>query len=274
MITAQNIHDWLQEPAAVPQHTESSLRALAREYPFFAPIGLLLQFIQNGNSRNLRLEELYNHNPVVYHFWNEPLSWDIATAASEVSTAVEEEEEEETSTQSASTLGKVWQHFEEEHLLEHEKKGVEHEYFSTQGINVSHELPKMQEEATEETEQQADKSLMVVMTFAEWLQFLQRKSIKEREEEEEKRALKAQWQKQKMAEAIEEETDEIPPTVFEMAVNSISRDESIVSESMAVVYEKQGKIAEAANIYKKLILNNPDKSAYFAGKIERLQKDI
>ena len=124
-------------------------------------------------------------------------------------------------------------------------------------------------------ESEEDRSLLVVMSFAEWLQFLQKKTTIELEEEADKRALRAQWQKLKMAEAIEEENEEIPENVFEMAVNSISREEgSVVSESMAVVYAKQGKRDDAIAIYKKLSLKNPEKSTYFADKINNLKKEI
>ena len=82
------------------------------------------------------------------------------------------------------------------------------------------------------------------------------------------------WQKQKLAAAIEEESDEIPETVFEMAVNSIARNDDWVSESMAEVYARQGKVQKAIEIYEKLSLLNPEKNTYFAAKIENLQKDL
>lgn len=49
------------------------------------------------------------------------------------------------------------------------------------------------------------------------------------------------------------------------------RDE-IVSESLARIYEKQGLIKEAIEMYRKLSLINPEKSAYFAEIIENLKK--
>lgn len=51
--------------------------------------------------------------------------------------------------------------------------------------------------------------------------------------------------------------------------------EEFFSESLANIYTKQGKYAKAIETYKKLILTNPQKSAYFASKIieiENLQK--
>lgn len=253
MITGTTIHNWLQRPSSVQKEKLAALHSLHADFPFFTPAALLLHFNAGGNDRNLSLEELHGYNPVVFYYWNKEEEW-----VSEQKTF-------------NKVSFKAWNASEEDVLLEHEKEHTEADYFKTQGINVPDDMPNVNVSIQDETTEQ---SLMVVMSFAEWLHFLQRKTRKEQEEEDEKRALKAQWQKQKMAEAIEEENEEIPATVFEMAVNSIAREDGIISESMAVVYVKQGKISEAINIYKKLSLNNPEKSIYFANKIENLQKEI
>ncbi len=251
LITGTHIHEWLQAPARLAKESEQSLEALLNEYPYFTPANLLLHFAREGGNRDIVFEELYAYNPVVFHYWNENLQWELVNT-------------------SMSAARKSWEDLNEV-FLEHEKEQGTKDYFQTMGIEVTDEWPALEDTINDDGGEQ---SLLVVMSFAEWLQFIQRKTRAEQEEEEEKRALKAQWQKQKMTEAIEEENDEIPAQVFEMAVNSISREDGIVSESMAVVYEKQGKFREAINIYRKLSLNNPEKSIYFADKIENLQKEI
>lgn len=125
-------------------------------------------------------------------------------------------------------------------------------------------LPKMSQE----------KDLMVVMSFSEWLNYLESRSQKAKEEEDSQRAFKARWQQQKLAEALGEESDEIPETVFKMAVSSISREEEPVSETLAEVYLLQGKKAKAIELFEKLSLQNPEKNAYFAQKIAQLKKEI
>lgn len=49
-------------------------------------------------------------------------------------------------------------------------------------------------------------------------------------------------------------------------------EDDLVSEELAEIYISQGLKNEAVEIYRKLSLLNPKKSAYFASQIEKLQK--
>lgn len=114
---------------------------------------------------------------------------------------------------------------------------------------------------------------MVVMSFSEWLMHFKTKGEREKAEAEDQKALKTMWQKEKLAAALEEENEEIPENVFEMAVNSITKEDDLVSESLAEILVKQGKFEKAIDMYKKLSLRNPQKNAYFARKIEQINKE-
>lgn len=48
---------------------------------------------------------------------------------------------------------------------------------------------------------------------------------------------------------------------------------SLVTESFAKILEKQGKIDKACEIYKQLMVKNPEKKAYFAAKISELTSE-
>ncbi len=54
-------------------------------------------------------------------------------------------------------------------------------------------------------------------------------------------------------------------------MESISNETGVISESLALVLAKQGKIDKAIEMYRKLSLRNPEKSAYFAALIQNLR---
>lgn len=149
------------------------------------------------------------------------------------------------------------------------------DYFMHQGVNVSNQIPEDMDTPPiiENEDKDDERSLMVVMSFSEWLNFFKTRQKRAEEEEEGQKAIKAMWQKEKLAAALEEEDDEIPESVFEMAVNSITKEEGLVSESLANVHIKQGRYDKAIEMYRKLSLRNPQKKAYFARKIELLLKE-
>ena len=250
------VNQWVANPVLLQHAEQEALDRLVADFPSFGLARLMAHYKQNGLIGNPQLKELLAYNPTIFALWEQDI-WKLAKHT-------EQKEEAEVNDING---------------IDFPLDTTRLDYFTQQGIKVASEIPeemdasaiKQSDEKSEE-EGEEDKSLMVVMSFTEWLQFLQQKTRKEEEEVQEKRALKAMWQKQKMAEAIEEENDEIPASVFEMAVNSIQREEGIVSEAMATVYARQGKTQQAIDMYQKLSLQNPDKSAYFAQLIEALEK--
>jgi hypothetical protein len=143
------------------------------------------------------------------------------------------------------------------------------DYFLHQGIPVSDKIPAEVDHIGDEKA----KSLMVVMSFSEWLVHFKTKGEREKEEHQDQKALKTMWQKEKLAAALEEENEEIPENVFEMAVNSIAKEDDLISESLAEIMVKQEKYEKAIDMYRKLSLRNPQKNAYFARKIDKIQKE-
>lgn len=55
-------------------------------------------------------------------------------------------------------------------------------------------------------------------------------------------------------------------------VAELAGDDDVVSEQLAEIYAAQGLIDKAIEIYRKLSLLNTEKSVYFAGLIDRLEK--
>lgn len=112
------------------------------------------------------------------------------------------------------------------------------DYFASQGIKFKEE------------EKPTDKFGQQLKSFTEWLKTLKKAPVAE---------------VAKNAEPASERK------VEEMAETSI-KDREVLTEAMAEVWEKQGNSSKAIDIYSKLSLLEPSKSAYFAAKIEDLKK--
>lgn len=256
MITTERITNWLLEPHQLQEVAPKALLQFAKEYPYFS-LAQYLKFISSKQDKEalFAIQQAYPVNPVLLH------------QLIEEADRLPEIETQAIVIEPVATVPPVTEELSFAPAAD--------DYFLRQGIPVSNDLPRIKEKKQESREtEEKEKSLMVVMSFAEWLTYISSKSKKAKEEEEDQKALKTMWQKQKMAAAIEEENEEIPEQVFEMAVNSISRQDELISESLADVYVKQGKKEKAIDMYKKLSLQNPEKNTYFAAKIENLQKDL
>lgn len=250
MISEKIISNWLNNPHALLSLELADLKKSALAFPYFIPLQYLKWLHNSDNKCSIvDLNEIYPANLVLLDSFFNPSKESHTNEKTEIDL----------------------------------KEDIDFyttpiDYFANQGVAVSNELP--QKEILSNAEilvnttaiEVTEKSLMVVMSFAEWLSYLQTKTQKEQEEIEGQRALKALWQKQKIAEALEEQDEEIPDAVFEMAVNSILPEEGLISESLANVYAMQGKKDKAIELFKKLSLRNPEKNAYFAQKIKNLQK--
>lgn len=240
MIPTNDITRWLRNPQGMQQADYEALRELRGLYPSCSVFHYLL--LPENKKDYAELQQLLPANHLLVQQWlQQPLERPAAAPGEIVIEPVSQ-----------------------------------HDYFREQGVNIPDEIPGL--ESLPHIEHNAgmgnEQSLLVMMSFSEWLSYLNEKTQQAKEEEEDKKALKTLWQKQKLAAAIEEENEEIPDQVFAMAVNSIAPHEDIPTEALANVYALQGKKQKAIEMYKKLGLLNPEKNAYFARKIESLQKEI
>ncbi len=110
------------------------------------------------------------------------------------------------------------------------------DYFASQGITITDEL---------KTDDKLGKQLK---SFTEWLKTMKKIHTEKLDPENEL-------------------TDQKIKTIAE----SSNTNTEVVTEAMADVLEKQGKVEKAIETYQKLSLINPAKSAYFAAKIDSLK---
>jgi len=302
MITQSSIPyitQMLDEPHLLSETDQETVTALVEAFPYFVPARYMEAAEQHRlepfASSTMSMMQLYRGNWLLYwQFMQDALGEQALNADALAEKMMEEAEEPRLTSQEEQILqaeeAYITPEVEEIVMAEETSYFFEEtknesvvaendetlilpiyteDYFLHQGVHVSNDIP----ETPELTETEKAKSLMVVMSFSEWLMFYKTRSMQEKEEQEDQRALKSMWQKEKLAAALEEENEEIPENVFEMAMNSISVEDDLISESLADIYIKQGKYDRAVEMYRKLSLRNPQKSAYFARKIELVLKE-
>lgn len=266
MITASKLSDLLLQPAGIQEYDSTAAEKWAKEYPFFNLFQYIRAFQKDPAADLTTIKRLYPVHPVLLYLLQQNSRRQYHYPDISVP---------ETATEAVPEQQAVFDNPVDEILLANNTP----DYFSPAEVpdDIPDDIPAVLHTAdtvpdTAEDEEQM--ALMRVMSFAEWLRFLSHKNKKEKAEEESKRHLKAMWQKEKLARAMEDDTEEIPETVFNMAVNSLNTPEDITSESMAEVYLRQHKYAKAIEIYQKLSLLYPEKSIYFASKVEKIKKEI
>lgn len=260
MMNESTITHWLNHPHALSSAEQEDLKLLLQKYPYFVPgryMEAAVQYQNGDTSEAFSIDERVDLFKGNHLFFYEFISGKKRAPVTDQAILPDTD----------SNLPEL------DSLIQ---PASANNYFQQQGIEISDELPSETElqSLVETTEEQDDeKSLMVMMTFDEWLAYFKTKKARKQQEEEDKKMLKAMWQREKLAAALEEESDEIPENVFEMAINSIDKEDTLVSESLAEIHSKQGRYDKAIEIYRKLSLQNPQKKAYFAAKIDHLIKE-
>ena len=259
-MNTDTITRWLEAPHHLPD--ESAIKSLVTASPWFVPARMMQAAHKHRNNpyspASLSLLQMYTSDWVSGYYLLTAVNANADQSPSEPSAdIVTEPVKSPLSTDQSPAAAHA-----EVPLIQ---PLYTEDYFRHQGV-------KGVAEEKSETAPEDPKTLMVVMSFAEWLNHYKIKSEREEEEARDKSALRSMWQQEKLAAALDDEPEEIPEDVFEMAVTSITREDDLASESLAEILEKQGKWTAAAEMYRKLGLRNPAKSAYFASRAEAAKK--
>lgn len=277
----QAITQWLQSPDVPPDG--SMVGSMLQSWPWFVPARMMEAAIEHDrvpfSPRVCSLIHLYSPDWASAYYLIAHTQDRLHYTATIVEHATLSQEPEQTVVDDATIIPKENLEAVAEATLDTERGSFiqplyTEDYFRHQGISAEATEEKPPGITPEPAEPEDPKSLMVVMSFAEWLNHFKTKTEREQEEEREKSALRSMWQQEKLAAALEDEPEEIPEDVFKMAVSSITREGDLASESLAEILEKQEKWGAAAEMYRKLGLRNPAKSAYFASRAEAAKKRL
>jgi len=132
--------------------------------------------------------------------------------------------------------------------------------------------PKIEEDKKEEDAKSGKHS------FTEWLKTVKKEpEIKPQEKKEERES--ASSTDELINHFIETEPRIIPSKAefynpIKMAKQSLEEHEDLISETLAGIFAEQGNLIKAIEMYRKLMLSNPEKSSFFAARIEKLTQQL
>lgn len=110
-------------------------------------------------------------------------------------------------------------------------------------------------------------------SFKEWLKLTQIQPLKEKEEAREVSEINPQFQV--IDEFIKNNPKIVPTKSYESSDKIIAKHEpssSLMTETLARVYTEQKRYDKAIQAFKILILNNPEKSSFFADQIREIER--
>ena len=293
-----DFNEALEDRVNLSSYTKEEVDAVAKKYPY-ATLLQLLNFQRKGDNTIADKKKLLLHfdNPLHLSVVTSKYSIQNEEVESKEELVVEVLKEEKAAVVSEPKVEEQQEpeEVEEKIISEHPKEGPKAQIedveeketvVSTSGekadvLELISELPeespiKRAEESVEEKVKEENAAaqdpgdLMVMMSFTDWLTHFKTVSENEAEEKKGKDAIRSAWQKEKLAEAMDDEEDVVPDDIFEKAMKSVSFGDGLVTEPLAELYVQQGKTEKAIELYRKLSLLNPEKRSYFASRIKDL----
>jgi hypothetical protein len=135
-------------------------------------------------------------------------------------------------------------------------------------------------ETTESQQEPEEADENSTLTFHDWLRKVSRERSSGIAIDEEAKKAKREKEQHLIEEFIARTPDKIKPAAktefyspVNMAKQSLTEKEDIVTETLAKIYLRQGNYNKAIRIYESLSLRIPEKSVFFAAQIEKIKKE-
>ncbi|SDG42654.1 hypothetical protein [Psychroflexus sediminis] len=160
-------------------------------------------------------------------------------------------------------------------LIEHERANTEfeiNEELATQ-INDPELFVEKDPSSLAETGRPLDFNASETHSFKEWLKLTQIQPLQEKKEVREQFTENPQFQV--IDEFIKNNPKIVPTRSYETSEKIKARHEpssSLMTETLARVYIEQKRYDKAIQAFKILILNNPEKSSFFADQIQEIER--
>ena len=257
------------------------LRQLAHQYPYFAPLQLLVaKKLKSKNSElfqdQVQKTSLYFQN----RLWLEHLLNESTSKIQVIADTLGESEERELT--EYEDLNKTQESIEPALTNESEEVKIADDTIITENAEQnesqpSFEIPKLKIEPLNTANAE--------FTFQPYhtVDYFASQGVKFKEDEKPKdrfgQQLKSftEWLKTMkslpVSEIVAASDTKNEQKVEQLAEHSLT-DRDVVTEAMAEVWVKQGNYTKAEEIYRKLSLLDPPKSSYFAAKIDQIKKNV
>jgi len=282
-MTKQDFIQYLSHPEKLNGHSIDSLEKLVQEYPYFQTGRMLyLKNLHNQNSidyeKNLHITSAYAPSgKVLYNLIKKKTddrrqTTDVKAVEGEASVILHP-----SSVNEMPMTNKEEKKDEYDELQLLEKEMLREAYRTSMTIDLTEEESKVSSLTSKENPKSEIRNLKLeTYSFNDWMKVVSGQTPESAVEE---KAIQKKQANQLIDNFLLDQTAKPTPkpkaefySAEAMAKKSIKDDETFVSETLAVIYLKQGNLPKALRAYEILLVKYPEKIHIFAPLLEKIKK--